>query len=62
MFRTFAKSGENSEKKFRLLKRKCFNKKNDGLLGLIETSDKLDAKRKKFLKDINRILDRTQLD
>ncbi len=62
MFKTFAKLGENSEKKFRLLKRKCFNKKNDGLLGLIETSDKLDAKRKKFLKDINGILDRTHLD
>ena len=53
---------KTEDKNFQLLKRKCFDKKNDGLLGFIETSEKLDAKRKKFLRDINGILDRTQID
>ena len=41
-----AKTGRASipieERKFRTLRKKCFNEKNSGLLGMIKTSEKLD--------------------
>jgi hypothetical protein len=50
------------ERKFRTLQRKCFDSKNQGLLGLIKTSEKLQNQRARILTDVNKLFDRSLLD